>query len=75
MSFFSLSNADIDFEMEEFIWSLFITAEALPTTSQVPLIDKHKFAKAVLDENSETFVVYIAELEVTGMTIHLFKAN
>ncbi len=38
-------------------------AEALPTTSWVEVINKKEFAKAVLDKNSETFVVYVATLE------------
>ena len=44
----------------------------MPTTKQVELIDKKKFVKAALDENSETFVMYVAALEVplSGMTIH-----
>ena len=32
--------------------------KTLPTTSQVELIDKKEFAKAALDKNLETFVVY-----------------
>lgn len=30
---------------------------------QVELINKHKFAKATLDKNSETFVVYVVALD------------
>ena len=39
------------------------------------LIDKNEFAKAVLDEESETFVVHIAALEapLVGMAIHLSR--
>ncbi len=41
MSFLSLSNADIEFaELERLTWRSYITTEALPTTSQVKLIDK-----------------------------------
>lgn len=29
----------------------------------VELINKHKFAKATLDKNSETFVIYIVALD------------
>ena len=41
----------------------YTAAEALPTTKWVELIDKKKFAKAALDEESETFMVYVAALE------------
>ncbi len=47
----------------------------MPTTSQVKLIDTRKFAKVALDENSKTFVVHIANLEVqTAMLIYPSKA-
>ena len=46
------------------------TAEALSTTRRVELLDKHKFAKAALDENSETFVVHVAALEALELAIY-----
>lgn len=50
--------------------------EALPTTSQVELLQKQEFAKGVLDENSEMFIVYIAALEVyTIMPIYLSRTS
>lgn len=33
------------------------------TSKRIKLIDKYNFVKAVLNENSETFIVYIAALE------------
>ena len=63
MLFLALSNADIQFDTESFIWRSYIAAEALPTTKRVEYIDKHEFARAALDENSETFIVHIAALE------------
>ena len=42
---------------------------------KVELIDKYDFAKVVLNENSETFVVYVVALkvaELAGMIIHSF---
>lgn len=36
---------------------------ALPTTNRVELINKREFAKAVLDKNFETFVIYMVALE------------
>ncbi len=50
-----------------------MAAEALPTTNWVELINKTEFAKAVIDENSETFVIYISALDVTKLFIHPFQ--
>ncbi len=72
MPFLSFNNANVKFaELEKLTWRSYIVAEALSITSQVKLIDKREFAKVALDENSKTFVVYIAILEV--MTIHLSR--
>ena len=60
MPFLTLSNANIQFIEKEPTWRSYTTAEALPTTKRVELIDKKEFAKAALDENFETFVVYVA---------------
>lgn len=77
MSFFSLSNAEVEFaKLEKLTWRSYNIAEALSTTSQVELIDKREFAKAVLDKNFETFIVHIAALEATkaaGMPIYLLQ--
>ena len=37
------------------------------------MIDKHEFARAALDENSETFVVHVAALEALELAIHPFR--
>ena len=74
MPFLSLSNADIQFDMGNFTWRIYSTTEALPTTGQVQLIDKHVYAKAALDKNSETFVIHIAALEALELAIHPFRA-
>ncbi len=68
MLFLAFSNADFQFGAEKLTWSFYTVAEVLSTTSRVKLIDKREFAKAVLDENSKTFVVHVATLE--SMTIH-----
>ncbi len=69
MPFLSLSNANIKFaELGKLIWRTYTTIKALPTTSRVELIDKKEYARAALDKNSETFVVYVSALEAT--TIH-----
>ncbi len=54
---------------------MYIAVEALPITSRVKLIDKREFAKAAMDGNPETFVVYVAALEVPiAMLIHPSRA-
>lgn len=51
-------------------------AEVLFTTYWGELIDKWEFAKATLNENSKTFVVYVAALEVlTTIPIHPSKTS
>ncbi len=65
----SLSNANVKFaELGKLTWRTYTAAEALLTTSQVELIDKREFARAALDKNLETFVLYVSALEAT--TIH-----
>ena len=72
MLFLTLSNADIQFVEKELTWKSYTAALALPTTKRVELIDKKKFAKVALDEESETFVVHVAALKtpLAGMTIY-----
>lgn len=71
MLFLSLSNADVQFGVEELTWRTYAAAKAIPTARRVELIDKHEFVKAALDENSKTFVVHVSALEVQAeMTIH-----
>lgn len=66
-----LSNGDVNFsETGKPIWRSYTTVEVISTTNRIQLIDKCKFAKTVLDENSETFVIYIAALDVSEMAIH-----
>ena len=73
MPFLTLSNADVQFVEKELTWRSYTTAEALPTTKRVELINKKEFAKAALDEKSETFVVHVAALNLTP-GIHLDRA-
>ncbi len=76
MPFLSLSNTDIEFaKLGKLTWRSYTAAEALPTTSWVKLIDKREYAKVALDENSETFVIYVATIKLpTTMPIHPFRA-
>ena len=76
MPFLAFSNANIQFVEKELTWRSYTTAEALPITKQVELINKEEFAKAALDEESETFVVHVATLKapLAGMAIHPSRA-
>lgn len=75
MLFFSLSNIDIKFaKLEKLIWRFYTATETWFTTSWVKLIDKRKFAKTTLNENSKSFMIYTVALEaaeIAEMTIHL----
>ena len=73
MLFLTLSNADVQFVEKELTWRTYTTAKSLPTTKRVELINKKEFVKAVLDENSKTFVVYVTSLNLT-LGIHPDKA-
>ena len=73
MPFLTLSNADVQFVEKELTWRSYTTAEALPTTKRVELINKKEFAKAALNEKSETFVVHVASFNLT-LGIHLDRA-
>ena len=73
MPFLTLSNADVQFVEKELTWRTYTTAKALPTTKRVELNDKKEFAKMVLDENSETFIVHVASLNLT-LGIHPDRA-
>ncbi len=50
MPFLSFSNTDVKFmELEKLTWRSYTTANILPTTIWVELIDKKEFANAALD--------------------------
>ena len=72
MPFLTFCNANIQFAEKALTYRSYTAAEALPTTKRVELINKKEFAKAALDEESETFVVHVAaqEAPLTGMAIH-----
>ena len=65
MLFLTLSNADVRLVKKEPTWRSYTNTEALPTIKRVELINKKEFAKAVLDEKSVTFVVYMASFDLT----------
>ena len=72
MPFLTLSNADIQFAEKELTRRTYTTEEAFLTTRRVEIIDRKEFAKAVLDENIEAFVVHVSSLELR-MSIHLAR--
>lgn len=65
MLFLFFSNINLKFGIRKFTRSIYTIAKAMSTTRLVKLINQYKFAKAVLDENFNTFLVYIAILEVS----------
>ena len=74
IAFLASSNVDIQFYTETFTWRSYSAAEALPTTWLVELIDKHKFAKAVLNKISETFVIHVIALEALKPALYPSQA-
>lgn len=59
-----LNNTDFWFSAEKLILWSYTAVKALPTPSQVKLIDKSKFANINLARNSEMFVVHVTTLKV-----------
>lgn len=78
MPFLFLNNADIDFNTKDLTWRSYTIVEALPTINRIELIDERKFTKAALDENFETFVMYVTALIATGadnIKVHLSRVS
>lgn len=72
MPFLFFNNPDMQFGIGELTWRMITTAKAISIIKKVKSIDKYKFVKVVLDENSETFVIYVVVLEVpTKIMIYL----
>ena len=78
MPFLTFNNADIQFAEKKLTWRSYTAAEEISTTKWVKLINKKEFAKAALDEESKTFVVHVAALELSPksakMTMHSSQA-
>lgn len=73
MVFLTLSNTDMQFMKKELEWRSYTTAEVLPTTKKVKLIDKREFATIALNENIETFMIYVATLlSGPAIQVHFF---
>ena len=72
MLFLTLSNINIWLAKKELEQKGYSTTEALSTTQRVELINKKEFAIAALDENVETFIVYVAALLAPMILVHFF---
>ena len=70
MFFLKLSNADVSFDKGTLTWRTYTNNKALPTTKQVQIIDKKDFIIAVLDTNSEIFVVHVVIREREKMPVY-----
>ena len=72
MLFLTFNNANVQFAKKELTWRIYTTKKSLSIIRQVELIDQKEFAKAILDENIEAFVVHVSSLELR-MTIYLAR--
>lgn len=73
MPFLAFSNTNVEFtKCGKFIWRSYTNAKALSTTNKVELIDKKKFAKAAMNKNLKTFIIYVSAFEAIENSIHLF---
>ena len=54
----TLSDAAIDFLVQELRWETYITKKALSTTRRIKLVGKNEFAAIALDPKHETYVVH-----------------
>ena len=81
MPFLLFSNTDILVDTKSFTYSSYSITEALRKIKRVELINKHDFAKAALEKNSKSFVVYVAvfkvlgAIKIAGISIYPDRAN
>lgn len=71
MLFLTFGNTVIQIAEQELVQRTYITAETLPTTQNIEIINKNKFAIIVLNKDNKTFVVYIVTLNMNS-NIYLF---
>lgn len=72
MLFLTFSNANIRYAKKKLKQKRYTTVKPLPTTQIVELINKIEFVDAVLDDNAETFIIYITNLSTPAIQVHLF---
>ena len=75
MLFLFFSNIDFQCNVKKFNWRSWTIAEALPTAWQVKLINKNKFLRTTIDENSELFVINIAALINLKLALQASQAS
>lgn len=67
--FLSFSNGDFELNAKKFTRRLYTTNKALCLAKKVEMINKYVFVEAALNRNSDTFVVYVANLEAPKSVI------
>ena len=70
MLFLKLGNADVLFDERTLTKRTYTNNEALTTTEQIQIIDKKDFIIAVLNADSETFVMHVTIREQKKMPVH-----
>lgn len=65
--FLALNNTVFRFGAKKLTLRTYTIAKTLPITSLLELINERKFAKAALNKNSETFVMYVSVLDVVEL--------
>lgn len=71
--FLVFNNIDFLFGAEKLTWRSYTIVEALPIICQIKLINMREFAKAVLNKNLKTFVIYITTLDIIESLIYPFQ--
>ena len=70
--FLTFSNTNVQFVKKELTWKFYITIKVLLTTKQLELINKKEFAKMALDENSETFIIYVISFNLALISVLVY---
>lgn len=71
--FVFFNNVNVEFaKLEKFIWRSYIIANTLLIIYRVELIDKKEFDKAIINDNSKIFVVYMVVLKAK-VSIYFFE--
>ena len=70
MLFLKISNADMSFGEGTLTWRTYTTNKVLPITKQVQIVNPKEFIIAVLDVDSETFVVHVAIWKREKIPVH-----
>lgn len=76
MLFLTMSNIDINFQMQDLQSRSYITGDIFLITRRVELIGKKEFAIAALGPRYETFVIYVATLNISTNSsdkVHPFR--